>query len=1309
MEPRQSINGLKRKFNGSDDKVSEVKEKKLKETKLKESEENALLVEARKNIFLTELYGEQPVYYRDLKKDFKGELLIDRKDELRLTLQVKKLADSLKAEHLKYLQGDTKAVKVKKWDELPPHYFSSFMSGSFFYYSAGLSAEEKQTRDKKRRIMFQQGKECLEALLFMILEPLANRTLAKKALCELYLKIGVCSPGFITDLQTALEGLSPNFDTLFADKRLEVCKQAASIFTSEIIKRREKSPLSPESTLKELSRDDLQFTHAVSELTDYISATSPFSIPKSLDINAENFFSDPEKKEFKEKFLAPNNLYHCIIEAFCTHYLTIMNDVNSIETLDHFFNQLNQLGHLDEVSSTYFEEDPIRVKNSEEVIEALRDSILKRILISNRLGEMFVKRSEHKIGEEDKLCDVVITNIPYIKNAENQNQYIFDRLPQNGRPYSYLLQDRNIYCFTLTDEKYLTIENFENFLPHSILFAYVILKKDDHQHKLYFVQRNPENIREVSLDPQRTKLFYRLVEDLPENKNPYPSRINVNVEKLKSLDPEERHEKVIHFVNKKIPGKAYKVLDKDMRKFDKILLKLKVLAGETKKTVFTEQKSLSIIAEHTKHVLYDTLYLNHHNVFDSIVVSPRMLLESENSVLMISDYFKKITDDERYLILKELKSQNIDLQKFLVAHQIYLSKELLQKTFGKLETSRLIKSSINQKNYSLALQLLKATPIKLPTKYTNKDFYKKAIIQLIVNDDAEKIKILVQFCKKVSLSLSLSLNQMHFIFVNIAAKYGKINALQALLQILEENNLAFKKTQKEMFKSTLMSGLIFLIDEEKYNTAKEFMTRFSHFEFVNDMLLPKLISKVQDYCDGSKEKKLDKLLSNFPIDPQNLQSFFFKAANDCDKPIIDIFMKHGLDNQLKDEDEQGFSEHLESGLYDFIMDRAYGPVLDLMIHYSVSTKIFLGVKDYIQDELKLLAKDSSTIGIANRNALIQLIKRFPEALEECLRDEKQSDKFPAITILAAKGCVEAFQELVQIPSLASEFKKNPEMITLLGFSITIHMAIQKPNYDAIEWLIKKFPDICTETNNIYVQTESGKVKMPPFTQYILSRNNASILNMINKYCPRALSLSFSDNRTCLSYTLLKNNDEMSKFLIDAKVDLSFQDNDGNSYFHFACKAHNYEMVRYLINAGAPFDLKNNLGITPFSTDMPLNLRSFLVIQILKKYIELNHGGNKLQLFHLNYIVECERSNQDISKIDWGHVFANLSRTKKVSEDGSLSSMSLFSRTLEAPSDYLKIVNNRIINFEVYQSICSSIRDLQPKEMEIEIKPLPCKG
>lgn len=1226
MQGRQTITGQKRKSYDSENKVLEVKEKKQKENDITVTGIINNPAGIEKNNFLEKLYQEKAVYFKDLQKDKNGDLIQDKCDEYRLTIQVNKLVENIIPAHFKYLKEDIyreiekkskpltedqkkyinidinildesndpiknlfakciRSAKLIKWHDVSKRYFSSFHETSVMQYHENLSDEEKEKRAMMRRVLFHVGKEYLEDLLFQITRPPVNATKAKKALYELHHSIGVCGHAFLGELQSAVSIFSKSFTTILNDKKLEICKQAASIYTLEIINRRKVTPLYAESKLKNLTEDDQEFTHAVSELTNDISENTDYGIPISLDLRAENYFSKSEKEEFREKFLVTARLQKSIIEALYAHYLEVMNDVNSFEKVTHFFAQLDQMGHLHEEPTVYFDEDPYRVKTHVDVSKILRESIIKRLLLSDCLGDMFVTKSVKKI-EEDKFCDIVLTTIPYKKNCDRQNDLLFGALPKNGRPYSYLLQDRNILSFGLSDAKNLSISNIDAFIHYPFWVAYAVVKQKNQQSELYFLQNKPERIRKVALLPAKQRILERTLKDIgPFDSKPSP--LAIDIEKIKSLDPEERYEKVIHFVKKTHANSTYQVLSnipENQIKFNKIIRDLQFQENENKEFggspfVFTDPKSIEIIMEHTKHCPFDTLYINQENIFDSIVTAPRFLIEGQDAVLMILEYLKKVTDHERYLVLKEIDP--FLTRNFIMQMQPFLSNECLQKTFNRRDTARLVKSYLNHHHFSLASQLLTAIPIKLPTKYTSAKWYQETLRTLIDENDANKIKKFFQFCITNHMDLALILAPYHGVTpMEHAAKNSQSDALNALLQILRKNNLSslLQGERHFIFQFSLKKGLDLYIENECYSDAYEFMVSYNLSQYLS---IPKLLAKIEAHCDRNEVDKLDELLDKFSLNPELLKKFFFEAAKGTHKEIIDVFMKHGLDDELEGENNEGFFEHIELGILNLLYSNKYIEALDIINHYSVQF------------------------------GTINLPEVYPDMKKYLIKNIGSTD---------------------------------PEII------------------DNVKALIEIF---------------KGK-------------NVPAIENNLRLYLG-----------------LCKNDNGFSKMLIDSKVDLNFQDEETKKgYLHVACENKNYEMVRYLVQANVPFDLQDKVGATAFQLDISRNLKVFLLLQLLKKYLQLTSDGDPLKLRHLDYILKSEEESIYDAKTEWGKVLSGVKQIKII--ESPLTASSIFQKERLADHSYLEIIQTPSQTV-MYHLLAERLHVLQSKSTQADLSLMLSKS
>lgn len=103
--------------------------------------------------------------------------------------------------------------------------------------------------------------------------------------------------------------------------------------------------------------------------------------------------------------------------------------------------------------------------------------------------------------------------------------------------------------------------------------------------------------------------------------------------------------------------------------------------------------------------------------------------------------------------------------------------------------------------------------------------------------------------------------------------------------------------------------------------------------------------------------------------------------------------------------------------------------------------------------------------------------------------------------------------------------------------------------------------------------------------------------------------------------------EIIKFLIESKVDLDIQDNDGKTALHIACDKRCIETTKLLIESGARWDVEDNQGKTPLSLAI-----DYVMVDVVKLMIEKGVDPNvrfKDGMGLLSYIIKqkhCYRIN-----------------------------------------------------------------------------------
>jgi uncharacterized protein len=124
-------------------------------------------------------------------------------------------------------------------------------------------------------------------------------------------------------------------------------------------------------------------------------------------------------------------------------------------------------------------------------------------------------------------------------------------------------------------------------------------------------------------------------------------------------------------------------------------------------------------------------------------------------------------------------------------------------------------------------------------------------------------------------------------------------------------------------------------------------------------------------------------------------------------------------------------------------------------------------------------------------------------------------------------------------------------------------AVEDNNQVAVSQSNVKPPQI-----DIHTAVVTGN--MEAVQQHILAKSN------LNEKDP------FGGSSPLISATVF-DKPEMAKVLIDAGVDLNFQNNDGSTALHTAAFFCRPEMVRMLLDKGADKTIRNKFGVTPYES------------------------------------------------------------------------------------------------------------------------------
>jgi hypothetical protein len=124
-------------------------------------------------------------------------------------------------------------------------------------------------------------------------------------------------------------------------------------------------------------------------------------------------------------------------------------------------------------------------------------------------------------------------------------------------------------------------------------------------------------------------------------------------------------------------------------------------------------------------------------------------------------------------------------------------------------------------------------------------------------------------------------------------------------------------------------------------------------------------------------------------------------------------------------------------------------------------------------------------------------------------------------------------------------------------------------------------------------------KNETFLSYAIKRNHKPIINLI--LTSPILNLSYQNNRgnTYLHLAVLQQNLKLIEELISKGIFLDTQNKDGNTALHLAYYVNNLHIIKILFNGGVDFQIKNNEGLLPEEVEPLRDLSQIAGYDIVK--------------------------------------------------------------------------------------------------------------
>jgi len=1073
----------------------------------KELETKTKLSEDPKDRFLNELYqGQMSLYAKDVKeKDEKSTrqftaqtwLLVTRINiEQNKESVFKKINAELKEKKLPDLTDEQKKlIYAKDLDSSDPiqSLFAKHMPNTnkwgkvinrFFdpYHSASLVPHNNNS--EKIRIerikLFDRGKYLLENFCYFISQPNINPLLREIALTDAEYAIDVCPEGFLEHMETAIESFDSDIEKLVKHKYIS---QAASNFRNKILAERGMEHFS--SNTKILTPGNS--IHAENELKNAIHLNDDknyqkFSnfVNKSDDSDAKNYFAKTELEKFPGFcFDDKKALQHNLIEILYSHFDSLLHGIKDIESANYFIKQLNSIGALDEDRSAYVEEkeEKIVLKEEKEITRTLRISLQKRLMTGNFLNEHI---SRKKIPLEKKSsCSVIMSSIPF-KEEDSKNFEAFIQSSQNTS-HAYVLFDRE---FDLVGYRYETLPNanaLEKFFLNGHIYAYGIFEKSTKttegkeiiEKELYYLQKNPAKITRIK--HSALKIILKNIRAFNEIPTSIKSELEDKIETIKKLQPAEHFfEKRIYYVTKE--PFTIELVSKNPEIFQKII--------EENNDLKNTDETIKSIQKLTKYI-EPALYIN--------CLSPNLsYIKTDGKPLeLFFDYFKTLSEQDQYNVLQNtIDFKDHSYLDFLVECIHFIKNPtILKNNLTEYDLTKLLTIAINGKDFSTADKILQVNP-SLEKELLSPIKPYRFIPELIDIDDGENIKAAFQFHKKYNLSFHTEL------FIDAAAKKGKIKSLEALLTIAANENL----TPLDILPN-LREGLKLLIKKDDYVNINYILTIYFKDQDLKD--LKELIrSKLLEYLDNNRRDHFKQALQYLPnsltqdiFHDEKESPLLIEAAKRGNFTIVNLMLEKKINAEIKYQEKTYQGHYIEGLTYLLERNKVEEAFVLINEHLKLSEeeqKIlapnFVALKMQLIEKMIDYSKDLSDEGVKNLENALKIIQHLPNYQKE---DLNTRDKFenPIVFYAAYCGNLKALKLLEEYGANLKEAPNEAGYDFYDNLKECIYKLAQNKNYDKIDDIIKCYPEIYKTSKNY------------PYPLWASFFNCDPILKSIAMHCP----------------------------------------------------------------------------------------------------------------------------------------------------------------------------------------------------------------
>ena len=237
-------------------------------------------------------------------------------------------------------------------------------------------------------------------------------------------------------------------------------------------------------------------------------------------------------------------------------------------------------------------------------------------------------------------------------------------------------------------------------------------------------------------------------------------------------------------------------------------------------------------------------------------------------------------------------------------------------------------------------------------------------------------------------------------------------------------------------------------------------------------------------------------------------------------------------------------------------------------------------------------------------------------------------------------------------------------------------------------------------NPYLVNTEDEKNET--FLSYAIKRNNNAIINLI--LTSPLLNLTYQDNNgnTYLHLAVIQQNLKLVQKLLDKGIFIDIQNNDGNTALHLAYYINNLHIIKELINCNIDFCIKNKKGLIAEEIDPISDINEIAGYEvILNKNMNLYEEESNEESFNLNLQFQKIDSNNSGETKYKSHLSKEKmnyhSKSNNINNNFGISSFN----TNKVDSDKNKRISLNV--GEENSNIKSNNNFLNNEKIEIDIK------